>query len=448
MEGSAAPVNSLCSVQRMEESLMQKLTSAEKAWCMYDWANSAFVTTIVAAVLPAYFAEVVCEADLVTISFFGFSITSSSQSLWGYAMSLAALLVAAGAPVFGAAADAGGRRKLFLGILTAVGVAASALLFASGPGRVLYTLAILVLGQLGFSGANVFYNSLLVSAAPSERRDLVSARGFAMGYLGGGLLLAINLLMVSKPSLTGIPEGDLGIRLTFLTVAVWWAVFSIPLFRKVPEGEKTAGISFSKSLKTAFKTLADTFRHLKQHRNPFRFLISFLLYNDGVQTIIMMATVFGKAELGLKTSDLIGALLLTQFIGVPGSVAYGRLAEKTGARRSILMGIAVYLAVVIYAWRMTEAWQFWIVAGVVGLLQGGIQAISRSFYSRLIPAEHSAEYFGFFSVSSRFASIIGPLMFALTGDLTGSTRNSILVISVLFAAGAIVLLSVRNSDNA
>lgn len=421
-----------------------KFTPAENAWCMYDWANSAFVTTIVAAVLPAFFAGVVCGSDPVTLTFFGTTIVSGSQSLWGYSMALAAFLVAVGAPVFGAAADAGGKRKLFLGIMTAVGVLASAMLAFSGPGRVVFTLLMVILGQLGFAGANVFYNSLLVHATPPERRDAVSSRGYAMGYLGGGLLLAINLLMIRKPDLFGLPPGDSAVKLSFLSVALWWAVFSIPLFRRVPQGEaKTAGLSFQESLKGGLKALAVTFRNIRGHRNAMKFLVAFLLYNDGVQTVILMATVFGKAELGLGTSDLIGALLLTQFIGVPGSLLYGRLAKKVGAKGSILAGIAGYTAIVLYAWKMTQSWQFWILAGSVGLLQGGIQAISRSFYSRLIPSEQSSEYFGFFSISSRFASIAGPLMFAVIGDLTGSTRNSILAISVLFVAGALVLLAVK-----
>lgn len=423
-----------------------KLTGAERAWCLYDWANSAFVTTIVAAVLPAFFAGVVCPQDRVSISFKGIELVTGSQSLWGYAMSFSALLVAIGAPVFGAAADAGGRRKLFLGILAAVGISASALLALSGPGRILVTLTLVVAGQVGFAGANVFYNSLLVYTSPPDRRDRVSSRGYAMGYLGGGLLLALNLLMIREPGLLGIPSETAAVRLSFVSVAVWWAVFSIPLFRRVPGGPAPEGVSFPASLRNGLRALVMTFRNLRRHRNAMRFLISFLLYNDGVQTIILMATVFGRAELGLDSGDLIGALLLTQFVGVPGSLLYGRLAERIGARRSILAGIIGYTAVVLYAWRMTEARQFTLLAIVVGLLQGGIQAISRSFYSRLIPQDQSSEYFGFFSVSSRFASIFGPLIFALISDLTGSGRNSILAITAFFIAGGILLLTVRDPE--
>lgn len=425
-----------------------KYTQAEKAWCLYDWANSSFVTTIVAAVLPVFFVGVVAGSGPVTLKFQGFELTSNSQSLWGYAMSLAALIVAIGAPVFGAVADAGGRRKLFLGIMTTLGIVSSALLFFSGPGLVGFTLIMVILGQIGFAGANVFYNSLLVYVTPPSRRDLISSRGFAMGYLGGGLLLALNLLMIKQPGLFGIPQGNMAVKLSFLTVALWWAGFSIPLFKKVPEGSATSNIDFKHSFSKGIKSLSVTFRSIRQHRQAFRFLISFLLYNDGIQTIILMATVFGKAELGLESGHLIGALLLTQFIGFPGSIFYGKLAEKLSPKKALLIGIAGYIAIVLYAWRMTETWQFWVLASAVGLLQGGVQAISRSFYSVLIPQEHASEYFGFFSISSRFASILGPLVFAVIGDLTGSTRNSILSISVFFIAGGIMLLTVKDPKNA
>lgn len=425
-----------------------KYTSAENAWCLYDWANSSFVTTIIAAVLPVFFVSVVCAKDPVTIMLPGFSITSNSQSLWGYAMSFAAFLVAIGAPVFGAAADAGGKRKLFLGIMTAVGVISSALLFFSGPGLVGYTLLMVILGQIGFAGANVFYNSLLVYVTPPERRSIVSARGFAMGYLGGGLLLALNLLMIKQPGLFRIPEGSMAVKLSFISVALWWAGFSVPLFKRVPEEISSSGTDFKTSFITGIKSLSTTLKSIRKHKQAFRFLLSFLLYNDGIQTIIMMATVFGKAELGLGSGHLIAALLLTQLIGVPGSVLYGKFAAKIGSKKALLTGITCYIGVVLYAWKMTEAWQFWVLAGAVGLLQGGVQAISRSFYSLLIPQNQASEYFGFFSISSRFASILGPLLFAVIGDLTGSTRNSIISISVFFIAGGIILLTVKDTKNA
>ena len=421
---------------------------AEWAWCLYDWANSSFVTTITAAVLPVYFADVVCGTDTVTWNLLGRGMESTATSLWGYAMALAAAVVAVLSPLFGAAADASRSRKRLTGLLTAVGVASAGLLSLTGEGDIWPVLGLLVAGQIGFAGSNVFYNSLLMSAAPPERRDLVSARGFAMGYLGGGLLLALNLLMIRRPGMFGMVDAGQGTRMSFLSVAVWWGLFSLPLFLRVPEGRGGSAKGLGTALREGLSRLAGTFGHIGAHRDAFRFLLAYLLYNDGVQTVIMMATVFGKAELGLGTGHLIGALLMTQAIGVPASLAYGSLATRFGAKRMIGVGIAGYLAIILYAFRMEAAWEFWVLAGAVGLFQGGIQAVSRSYFSTMVPEGMNAEYFGFFSISTRFASIFGPLLFALVRDLTGSARGSILSLAVLFLAGGGLLATVGRGERA
>lgn len=420
--------------------------SPENAWCLYDWGNSAFVTTIVAAVLPVYFAETVCGDASVSWSFLGFQVLSNATSLWGYAMALGSLLVALMAPVLGAAADAGGRRKQFLGFMTGIGVLASGLLATAGPGDVWLVLGLLVAGQIGFAGANIFYNSLLVSTVVPSRRELISSRGYAFGYLGGGILLAVNLLMIRKPEVFGMAGAAVSIKYVFLSVAVWWALFSIPLFARVPEGSSGGEVTLAGSVRKGFSTLISTFRHIHARRNIFRFLLAFFLYNNGVQTVIMMATVYGKAELGLGSGHLIGALLLTQLVGVPGSLAYGRLAKSFGARRMIFAGIAGYAGIVTYAFWMRTATDFWILAGTVALFMGGIQAVSRGYYSRLIPAGMNAEYFGFFSISNRFTSIFGPLLFAAVNDITGSARLSILSLLLLFLAGGLVLRTVNDPN--
>jgi len=424
---------------------MKKLSQIT-AWCMYDWANSAFVTTIVAAVLPVYFAEVVCSGSPVSWNLFGQEIVSKAPSLWGYAMALAALLVAIFSPIFGAAADAGGRRKQFLGIMTGVGILSSALLFTAGKGDVWPVLGILVLGQVGFAGANVFYNSLLLSVAPPGERDVVSSRGFAFGYLGGGLLLALNLFMIKSPGTFGLADSDIAVRMTFLTVAAWWAIFSIPLFRTVPEARTGREKSFASSFSSGLKALKSTFHNLREQKNIFRFLISYLIYNDGIQTVIMMAVIFGKSEMGLSAAQLITAILLTQAVGVPGSILFGKMAKRFGAKKMLLVGIGFYILIIIFAFRMHSAVEFMILAGTVGFFQGGIQAVSRSFYASMIPSGMSAEYFGFFSVSSRFASIFGPLIFAVIADLTGSARISILALAGIFIAGGYALWNVRTGD--
>ncbi len=394
-----------------------------------------------------YFAETICGNSSVNWAFLGVSVSSNATSLWGYAMAAAALLVALSAPVLGAVADAGGRRKQFLGVATGIGVLAAALLSLTGPGDIWPVLGLLIVGQIGFAGANVFYNSLLVSTVVPGRRELISSRGFAFGYLGGGILLAVNLLMIRKPSLFGFADTATALKFVFLSVSVWWTLFSIPLFLRVPEGssggEKTLGGSFSRG----FSAFISTFRHLKTRKNIFRFLLAFLLYNNGIQTVIMMATIYGKAELGLDSGHLIGALLLTQVIGVPASLIYGAMAKRFGSKRMLYAGIAGYIVIIFYAFWMKKAIDFWILAFMVGLFMGGLQAVSRGFFSRLIPEGMNAEYFGFFSISQRFTSIFGPLMFALITDLTGSSRLSILSLLILFVLGGIVLKTVKSPEN-
>jgi UMF1 family MFS transporter len=413
---------------------------ARAAWYLYDWADSSFVTTVVAAVLPAYFAGVICGGPEVSLRIGPLAVTSSPTSLWGYAAGLAAALVAILSPILGAVADAAGRRKAFLAVFAVLGISASALLTLTGPGTVLLALGLLVLGEAGFAGAQVFYNSLLPVVARPGERDSVSAGGFAWGYLGGGLLLALNVLMIRNPSAFGLADAAASSRASFLTVAGWWAVFSLPLFLFVREQAARVG----EKARSASASLRRTFSDILHRRDLLLFLIAFLLYNDGVQTVILMATVFGKAELGLETSDLVTALLITQAVGFPGSFAYGALARRIGAKRSLFAGIAAYLGIVLWASQVRTAGEFTVLAAMVGLFQGGLQAISRSFFSRLVPQGLEAEYFGFFSVSTRFASILGPLLFAIVRDMTGDVRSSILATAVLFLAGGTVLGFVRD----
>lgn len=418
--------------------------SPASAWSLYDWADSAFVTTIVAAVLPAYFASVVCGGGDVSFRLLSFTVSGSPTSLWGYAVSLAALVVAIVSPVAGAFADAGGRRKACLAAFVSIGVASSIMLSMSGPGAVLFTLVFLVLGEIGFAGGQVFYNSLLTDVSDTGGRDSVSSHGFALGYLGGGLLLALNTAMITSPGFFGLVDAAQASRASFASVAVWWAVFSVPLFLYVREGRPSAQAGAPRG--EAMRMLARAARDIATRRNLLLFLLAFLLYNDGIQTVILMAAVYGKADLGLDTGAMIRALLVTQFVGVPGSILFGRAAARFGARRSLLAGVAAYLAIILLAYRMTDASDFMVLAVLVGLFQGGMQAVSRSFFSRLIPAGMSAEYFGFFSVSTRFASVAGPLLFALVRDVTGDGRAAILAVAVLFLGGGALLAAVKDPE--
>jgi len=416
------------------------------AWGLYDWADSAFVTTIVAAVLPVYFASVVCGGSAeVSFRLLFWNVSGDPTSLWGYAASIAALVVALASPLAGALADAGGRRKTWLAASAALGIASAAMLSLSGPGMVLYTLVFLAVGEVGFSGAQVFYNSMLADVSRGVGgRDSVSSGGFALGYLGGGLLLALNTLMISKPGLFGLADAAAASRASFATVAVWWAVFSVPLFLFVHESRPDGRARGS--IREAAGMLAATARDILSRRDLLLFLVAFLLYNDGIQTVILMASVYGKSDLGLETSSLVGALLVTQIVGVPGSLGFGWAARRLGARKALLGGVAAYVAIVLLASRMDDSTDFMILAVLVGLFQGGMQAVSRSFFSRLVPAGRGAEYFGFFSVSTRFASIFGPLLFALVRDVTGDGRAAILAVAVLFLAGGAVLSFVRDPE--
>ena len=392
-----------------------------------------------ACVLPFYYSSV-AAADL--------SKTTAS-SYWGYTNTLAMLIVAATAPILGALADHGGKKKKFLAGFVLLGIVSTAALWTVQRGDWLLASALYILGMVGFSGGNNFYDSLLPHVAKEGEIDRVSAYGYALGYLGGGLLLVLNLAMIMRPNFFGIAGGEEGTRYSFLTVAVWWAVFSIPLFKNVPEPPVApiAGES-SQPLRASLQRLSLTFHNLRQYREAFKFLVAFWLYNDGIGTIISMAVIFG-AEIQIAQGHLIGAILAVQFVGIPCSIFFGRLAGRIGAKRGILLGLAVYTGIALGGYFVRSALHFWILALMVGLVQGGTQALSRSLFGSLIPRTRSAEFFSFYDVSSKVAGIIGPFVFGLVGQLTGSSRLSIMSLVVFFIGGGLILLRVdggrRNS---
>lgn len=415
---------------------------------MYDWANSAFAATIMAAVLPSFYSSVAGANLEKTIA----------SSYWGYTNTAAMLIIAFSAPILGAIADHKGEKKRFLGWFAGIGIIAAALMVFISKGDWLMASILYVMGRIGFAGANIFYNSLLLHIVDNDRVDNVSALGYAYGYLGGGLLLTINLLMIMKPGLFGISNAEWGARLSFITVAVWWAIFSLPLFFNVPEpnarakkGEIGNSVnSFQKnkflqcsSIKAGFSRLRSTFRKIRQYQDLVKFLLAFWLYNDGIGTIIIMAVVFG-AEIGIGQSNLIGAILLVQFVGIPFSLLFGRLPRRIGTKNSILITLLVYGFISILGYFMTEAVHFWILAFMVATVQGGAQALSRSMYCSMVPRSHSAEFFGFYDASSKFAGILGPAIFGIVGQITGSSRFGILALILFFAAGSLLLMSVNH----
>jgi len=407
-----------------------------RSWKMYDWANSAFATTIMAAVLPEYYSSVAGSTlDKTT-----------ATSYWGYSNTIAMLIIAITAPILGAIGDHSGVKKRFLGGFAVVGILATAPLIGIGNGMWFYASLFYILGRVGFAGANIFYDSLLPHVARQEEIDRVSAEGYAYGYLGGGILLAINLLMILKPALFRIPDAEWASRISFLTVAIWWAVFSIPIFRDVSEPPAvTPSDEGYNPVLAGYQRLRRTFRDVRRFRELIKFLVAFWLYNDGIGTIIIMAVIFG-AEVGIGRFHLIGAILMVQFLGVPFTVIFGRLPERLGTKNSILLALGIYTIIAILGYFMQRPAHFWLLAILVSMVQGGTQALSRSMYGSMTPLSKSAEFFGFYNVSGKFAGIIGPALFALVGQLTGSSRLSIVSIIVFFLAGAIVLKKVDHKE--
>jgi len=401
---------------------------------MYDWANSAFATTIMAALLPPYFSSV-AAAGLPA---------SRATSIWGYSASLAMIAVALLGPVLGAVADYTGTKKRFLFGFLAPAIIFTALLVFVGEGDWLWAVILYILASIGNEAANIFYDSLLPHVARADEIDQVSTRGYAMGYLGGGILLAINLLWYMKPHWFGFADSGAAVRASVLSVAVWWAVFSTPLFRRVPE-PPAASRAPKTPLREAFARLKRTFREIRHYRQLFLFLVAFWLYADGIGTIIKMATIYG-AEIGIGTADLAGALLLTQVVGVPFSLLFGRLARRLGTKRSIYLALVIYTLICIAGYFMSKAWHFWVLAGMVGTVQGGSQALSRSLFGAMCPRSRSAEFFGFFDISSKFAGVAGPLLFAVAGTLGGGGRVGIVSLILFFAAGALLLSRVDEGE--
>jgi len=412
-------------------SLMNKRVIS---WALYDWANSAYATVVLAGFFPLFFKQYWSAANDATTSTFQL----------GVANSLASMIVVLLAPVLGAIADAGARRKLFLFSFALLGMLMTAGLFTVEKNGWWLAAMFFVFSIIGFSGANIFYDALLKSVAPANRLDTVSALGYALGYLGGGLLMAFNVLMFQKPGWFGFFDSAMAIRTGFITVAIWWAVFSLPLLFYVREpaanGKSVRG---RKMISAGLQQLLITLKHIRGYRQVLLFLVAYWLYIDGVDTIVRMAVDYGMA-LGFNAGHLITALLITQFVGFPAAIAFGWLGERIGTRLSIFIGLFVYILVTIMSYWMNQVSEFYYLAVVIGLVQGGVQSLSRSFYARLIPLGHEAEFFGFYNMLGKFAAVIGPLLMGVVALWTGSTRLSILSILVLFVSGAIILFYVRD----
>jgi UMF1 family MFS transporter len=400
---------------------------------MYDWANSAFQTTIIAGVFPVYFKQVAAAGMPENLQ--------DSRYLW--ATTIAIVIMAILAPILGAIADAKPIKKKFLAVFVTIGVAATIGMWWIREGDWVLALGLFALGNITVAGSIVFYESLLPFVAKPEELDKVSTAGYAIGYIGGGTLLAINILMIQEPAWFGLADAGVASRLSFVTVGVWWFLFSIPLFRRVKEpviSRPGTAVTVGESITEAFRKLAQTYRELRRYKQAMLMLLAFFLYNDGVQTIIRVAVIYGDG-IGIDTDDLIKALLLVQFIGVPCSFLFGALAGRIGAKTGIFIGLSMYLAITVFAYFMTTAAHFYTLAVGVGLVQGGTQALSRSLFASMIPKAKSSEFFAFFSVFERYAGILGPAVFAMVRG-GGSSRLAILSLVVFFISGMILLAKV------
>lgn len=408
---------------------------AKFGWAMYDWANSAFATVVMAGFFPVFFKEY-WNVGLAPVE---------STFRLGVANSVASLMIVLLAPLLGAVADCMGKRKAMLFLFAFLGMAMTASLYLVGEGHWLLASCLYVAALTGFSGSNIFYDSLLPFVSTNDELDQTSALGFSLGYLGGGLLLALNVAMTLYPEWFGLTDASAAVRVSFLIVAVWWLVFSLPLLLLVHEPD-TGGSSVNMAVfRQGFSRLWATLHEVRKLRNVWMFLIAYWLYIDGVDTIVRMAVDYGLS-LGFDQKNLIMALLITQFTGFPSALVFGWLGSRYGPRIGIFIGLGIYVIVTIRASVMTDASEFYLLAFAIGLAQGGVQALSRSMYARMIPVGRTAEFFGFYNVLGKFAAIIGPVLMGWVGAISGSSRVGILSLLLLFLSGAAMLVKVKAGE--
>ena len=414
------------------------VTPEQRAWAWYDWANSAYFTTVITAVFPAFYATYASHG------------TEPAQATARFALltTISVAVVAISSPILGAIADYTGMKKRFLGIFMLIGVTACAAMIAIGQGNWQLAALLFFIGNIGVSGSTVFYDSLLPHVARAEETDRVSSAGYAMGYLGGGILLVVNLAWILQPQTFGFSDTAAATKGAFASVAIWWLVFSLPIFRCVAEPpvhldpSEPAGMG---AIRAAFGRLGRTFGEMRRYKHAFILFIAMLLYQDGIQTIIRMATIYG-AEVGIGQPQLIAAIVMVQFLGIPFAFLFGSIGARIGTKNALFIALGVYTLTAIVGYFMTTTTHFFILAALVATVQGGAQALSRALFSRLIPANKTSEYFGFYAVAERFATILGPAVFTISVALTGSSRSAVLFIIVFFAAGAALLSLVDEKE--
>jgi UMF1 family MFS transporter len=398
------------------------------SWALYDWANSAYATTVMAGFFPLFFKAYYSHGTDVTIS----------TAQLGFANSLSSFIIVLLAPLLGAIADAAAFRKRFLFLFAFLGILMSASLAFVSEGEWQLAAFIYVLGNIGFMGSNIFYDGLLPSLSDEKSVDYVSGLGFALGYLGGGILFGVNVWMVQDLDFFGFVDKAEAIKAAFLSVAVWWALFSLPLLLFVKEKKVKKRQKRGVLIVQGYRRLKRTFSKVRRLKGLFLFLVAYWLYIDGVDTIIRMSVDYGMA-LKFDASSLILALLIVQFVGFPATLVFIKIASWIGTKRAIYLAIGVYIVIIILAAQMQKVSEFYLLAVLIALVQGGIQALSRSYYSRMVPQNKSAEFFAFYNLLGKFATIFGPLIIAFVALLTHNSRLSIASISILFILGVVLL---------
>ena len=419
---------------------MIKIDKKIFSWAMYDWANSAYATTVMVALFPLFFKLYWCGSDVTAVE--------STRRL-GLVNSISCIIVAVIAPILGAIADRAGGRKFFLAVFTLMGAVTTALMARVGEGNWQGAQMLFLIATVGFSGGLTFYDSLLLNVADDEKIDFVSGMGYAFGYIGGAILITINVLMMTKYEMFGIADETQAIKYSFVSVGIWWVLFSIPLFLFVPE-RKAQSTSISKAVSEGVGQLAGTFKELRNHKYVFMFLIAYWFYIDGVDTIVRMAGDYGLS-IGLKPNDMVKAILITNYIGFPAALIYGYVGQKIGPRKGIFFGISAYVCITFFAAFMDSEREFYILAVAVGLVQGGLQALSRSYFARLVPKGQQGEFFGIYNMLGKFAVFLGPLLVGYGGVIakemgvegTTASRYGIFSVMILFAIGAIVFYFVN-----
>jgi UMF1 family MFS transporter len=413
---------------------MKKMTIQEKSWVFYDWANSAYSLLITTAVFPLYFKSAANQAGIAA---------STSTAYWGYANSIATLLISIFAPFLGTIADYKGFKKKFFTFFFILGIVFT-LLFAVVPNNQWGILLICyIITVIGFAGANIFYDAFLVDVTDDQRMNQISSKGFAMGYIGSTIpfLISIALIILSQQKVVAISVSSAS-QIAFAITALWWGLFTIPMLKNVNQVYYIERVP--NPIISSFKRMFETIRHIKGYRPLFLFLLAYFFYIDGVNTIITMSTSYGS-DLGITSTNLLIILFATQVVAAPFSLLYGRLAEKFNSKTMLLIGIFIYIIICTYAYFLKSTLDFWILAMLVASSQGGIQALSRSYFARLVPKESANEFFGFYNIFYKFAAILGPFLVGFTAQLTGNTNSGVFSLIVLFVIGGIILLRVPDT---